>query len=62
MLARSTGGVAGPLDSVAAALRRRVVGEQRMERWWPMRSAWWIVPFVGLLGFEWFVRRRRGFA
>jgi hypothetical protein len=62
MLARATGGMAGSLDQVDAALRRNVTTERRMERWWPMRAGWWIVPFAGLLGFEWFVRRRRGLA
>lgn len=28
----------------------------------PMRSPWWIVPFATLLGCEWWLRRRRGFA
>jgi hypothetical protein len=28
----------------------------------PMRSAWWIVPFVLALGAEWWWRRRRGLA
>ena len=26
----------------------------------PMRSAWWLVPFAGLLSVEWIFRRRRG--
>lgn len=26
----------------------------------PMRSAWWIVPFAGLLTIEWAMRRRKG--
>jgi hypothetical protein len=26
----------------------------------PMRSAWWIVPFAGLLCAEWMLRRRQG--
>ncbi len=26
----------------------------------PMRSAWWLVPFIGCLCAEWWVRRRRG--
>lgn len=28
--------------------------------WRPMRSPWWIVPFVGALGIEWYGRRRAG--
>lgn len=34
----------------------------RVETWYPMRSAWWIVPFTLLLGAEWWWRRRRGLA
>ena len=34
----------------------------RVETWYPMRSAWWIVPFALLLGAEWWLRRRRGLA
>jgi hypothetical protein len=26
----------------------------------PMRSPWWLVPFVGCLSIEWWLRRRRG--
>jgi hypothetical protein len=26
----------------------------------PMRSTWWIVPFVVCLSAEWWLRRRRG--
>jgi hypothetical protein len=61
-VARASGGVGGSLDSVVSAVKERVVRERRPERWWPMRSAWWIVPFALLLGLEWFVRRRRGLA
>ncbi|MEX2283366.1 MAG: hypothetical protein WEE89_12855 [Gemmatimonadota bacterium] len=32
----------------------------RRETWHPMRSAWWILPFVLFLGTEWWWRRRRG--
>ena len=62
MLARASGGTAGSIDEVERAIRRSVVGEKRLERWWPMRSGWWIIPFAGLLGLEWLVRRRRGLA
>lgn len=30
--------------------------------WHPMRSAWWLLPFVIALGAEWWLRRRRGLA
>ena len=50
-------GMPGALaDSVAA----RLDGPVTLERWHPMRSAWWIVPFVVALGLEWLIRRRRG--
>jgi hypothetical protein len=61
-VARASGGVAGSLDEVERAIRQRVVSEKRMDRWWPMRNGWWIVPFVALLGLEWLARRRRGLA
>jgi hypothetical protein len=62
LVARASGGVASSLDSVVAAIKERVVREEQPTRWWPMRNGWWIVPFVGLLGVEWFVRRKRGLA
>lgn len=62
MVSRASGGVAGSLDEVEHAIRQRVVSEKRMDRWWPMRSGWWIIPFTALLGFEWILRRRRGLA
>jgi hypothetical protein len=62
MFSRATGGSVGTIDVVGAAIRSTVRSEEKLERWWPMRSAWWIVPFAGLLGFEWLVRRRRGLA
>ena len=62
MLATASGGIAGSLSDVESAIRGRALTEPRMERWWPMRSAWWILPFTMLLGVEWLVRRRRGLA
>jgi hypothetical protein len=44
------------------ALLRSVAREKRTERWHPMRSAWWIIPFATLLGAEWWLRRRSGLA
>ena len=61
-LATATGGMTGTLDQVESAVRAKVGSEQRMEKWWPMRTGWWIVPLALLLGFEWFVRRRAGLA
>jgi hypothetical protein len=50
------------LDDLAPALRRALPRTDRRETWYPMRSAWWIVPFSLLLGAEWLWRRRRGLA
>jgi hypothetical protein len=45
----------GPLvDALRAPAARQSARETR-----PMRGAWWIVPFAGLLGAEWTLRRRR---
>lgn len=61
-LAQSSGGEVFPaadLEGLAAKLRaiERPIVPRRVH---PMRSAWWIVPFVGLLSAEWALRRRRG--
>ncbi|MEO5569218.1 MAG: hypothetical protein ABIR92_12040 [Gemmatimonadaceae bacterium] len=61
-LATSTGGAVTGIDGIEGLVRGKVVAESRRERWWPMRSVWWLLPFVGLLGVEWFLRRRRGLA
>ncbi|HKS07899.1 MAG TPA: hypothetical protein VJR92_16465, partial [Gemmatimonadaceae bacterium] len=61
--AHSRGGVVAPssqLSSMVNALDRAVTHQLRRETWYPMRSAWWIVPFALLLGAEWWWRRRRG--
>ena len=52
--------LASQLDQLEAALDEAVRVEPRMETWHPMRSAWWIVPFVLALSGEWWMRRRRG--
>jgi hypothetical protein len=62
---RSRGGSAAPasrLSELPAALRRAIHLAPRRETWYPMRSAWWIVPFAILLSAEWWLRRRRGLA
>lgn len=51
---------AARLDALADMLRGTIAAERRREPWYPMRSPWWIVPFVALLGTEWLWRRRRG--
>ena len=53
---------ASALDDLVPALERAVKPVARRETWYPMRSAWWIVPFALLLGAEWLWRRRRGLA
>ena len=53
------GGVYESLGDV----RTRVAAERAVPepvRVHPMRSAWWIVPFAGLLSTEWILRRRAG--
>lgn len=44
------------VDAIARAYPARSVTRARH----PMRSAWWVVPFAGLLCVEWAQRRRRG--
>jgi hypothetical protein len=61
--AAAHGGVAvseARLDDLAAALDAAVDPELAAFAWYPMRSAWWIVPFGLALGGEWWIRRRRG--
>ena len=61
----SRGGRALPdsqLDDLTPALERTLRPAVRRETWYPMRSPWWLIPFVTLLGAEWLWRRRRGFA
>jgi hypothetical protein len=57
------GGRIVPPDSLsylAAAVRDAVDPKAHAERWFPMRSAWWIIPFSLALGAEWWWRRRGG--
>lgn len=51
---------ASQLDQLAPALEDVIRAELRRERWYPLRSAWWIFPFTLLLAAEWWSRRRRG--
>jgi hypothetical protein len=48
------------LPQLSAIMRESVTGKTHAERWFPMRSAWWIIPFSLALGAEWWWRRRRG--
>ena len=52
----------GRLAELVPALERAVRPVARRETWYPMRSAWWIVPFALALGAEWLSRRKRGLA
>lgn len=61
----SRGGQAMPAAKLAdlpAELKRAIHATPRRETWYPMRSAWWIVPFAILLSAEWWLRRRNGLA
>ena len=51
---------AAALDGLVPAIASVVRPASRAERWHPMRSAWWIVPFALALGAEWLLRRRAG--
>ncbi len=53
---------ASALGELGPALQRTLRPTARRETWYPMRSAWWIVPFALLLGAEWLWRRRNGLA
>lgn len=63
--AGSRGGTSVPatrLEQLTPALERALRPAPRRETWYPMRSAWWIIPFTVALGVEWLWRRRRGLA
>ena len=58
-VATRSGGVVGDADSVVASLA--AVQPVRIPTpVWPMRSPWWMSPFVACLGVEWWLRRRAG--
>jgi hypothetical protein len=68
--ARATGGVfaiagdpASSLsagETIARALRAQSADSSLIVTMYPMRSAWWILPFAGCLSIEWWLRRRAG--
>jgi hypothetical protein len=63
LLAESHGGIDVTPDHLAdleQRLRRDVTAPPRPVELAPMRSIWWIVPFVGFLSGEWWLRRLRG--
>ena len=45
---------------LADDIAKRVKADPRRERWYPMRSVWWLLPFAAALSFEWWLRRRGG--
>ena len=45
------------LKELPDEVARLVQPESRAVLWHPMRSAWWILPFVLLLGIDWWFRR-----
>lgn len=57
--ATRTGGIVGDANAVAAALAATAEGRVQTAVW-PMRSPWWMSPFVACLGLEWWLRRRAG--
>lgn len=48
------------LDRLRTALLAAIHPAAHQVRWHPMRSLWWLVPFVLALSGEWWSRRRRG--
>jgi hypothetical protein len=52
----------GELRTLPSRLTAAFQPVPRVETWYPMRSAWWLLPFTLLLGGEWWWRRRRGLA
>ncbi len=61
-LAAATGGSLAEPDDLTPIRRhlRTLSRPLAIERTHPMRSAWWSLAFVGALGFEWALARRRG--
>jgi hypothetical protein len=63
LVARSSGGRVFPADRPAAlveAIKGAWPARPSTRTTRPMRSAWWVVPFAGLLCAEWALRRQRG--
>ena len=59
--ARRTGGVVVPAGDAAAISTALVMpAPDQPEPVHPMRSPWWMFPFVTCLGVEWWLRRRGG--
>ena len=48
------------LASLPSALAKALSAPVETRTIHPMRSAWWLIPFAGLLGIEWWHRRKNG--
>jgi hypothetical protein len=61
-LAASSGGVAVAADDLGPLVEHlgSIENERRRTVTHPFRSAWWMIPFAGVLGAEWMLRRRAG--
>jgi hypothetical protein len=51
---------ASELGRLPEALSAAIRSPSELITWHPLRSAWWIVPFVLALSGDWWLRRRRG--
>jgi hypothetical protein len=63
LLSASRGGqdvAAADLRSLTQTLRHQIAAPSVRIEQRPMRSPWWLAPFVACLGGEWSLRRRRG--
>jgi hypothetical protein len=62
LVSRMTGGTTVDESGLATILDRieQISRPNVSEAVRPMRSGWWLVPFVALLSVEWVIRRRRG--
>jgi len=54
--------VASQLATLNSEVSRAVNAAPRRERWHPMHSVWWLLPFVLALSGEWWLRRRGSLA
>ena len=51
---------AGDEVAVARAVAAASRDSSRIVSVYPMRTAWWLLPFAGCLSIEWWLRRRAG--
>jgi hypothetical protein len=59
-IAEDTGGGLGDVTTVTEALAGLPAPAEAPAPSHPMRSPWWLSPFVACLGLEWWLRRRAG--